>query len=110
MKNYTPGKKSVATPEERVAEALKSKLSFELREEELRKNKDVDNEFIEEYKKTEVLRQSVKEVKARAKEEQDKRQNIKQVNSYAKSTVTANMKAVTKGKKAQAKEESSPQW
>ena len=56
MKNYTPSKKSVATPEERVAEALKSKLSFELREEELRKNKDVDNEFIEEYKKTEVLR------------------------------------------------------
>ena len=35
-KNQSPNKKAMATPEERVARALKSKLSFERREEELR--------------------------------------------------------------------------
>ena len=45
----------------------------------------MDDAFIEEYKKTEVLRQSVKDVKERAKEEQDKRKNIRHVNISAKS-------------------------
>lgn len=35
-KNQSSSKKAMATPEERVARALKSKLSFERREEELR--------------------------------------------------------------------------
>ena len=61
----------------------------------------MDDAFIEEYKKTEVLRQSVKDVKERAKEEQDKRKNIRHVNDSAKSMVAANMKAVSKGKKIQ---------
>ena len=64
----------------------------------------MDDAFIEEYKKTEVLRQSVKDVKERAKEEQDRRKNIRHVNISAKSMVAANMKAVSKGKKIQEKE------
>ena len=52
----------------------------------------------------------MKDVKERAKEEQDKRKNIRHVNSSAKSMVAANMKAVTKGKKIQEKESGIPQW
>ena len=52
----------------------------------------------------------MKDVKQRAKEEQDKRKNIRQVNSSAKSKVAQNMKAVSKGKKVQAKEACMPQW
>ena len=76
----------------------------------MRGNENVDEQFIEEYKRTEVLRQSMKDVKQRAKEEQDKRKNIRQVNSSAKSKVAQNMKAVSKGKKVQAKEACMPQW
>ena len=76
----------------------------------MRGNENVDEQFIEEYKRTEVLRQSMKDVKQRAKEEQDKRKNIRQVKSNATSKIAQNMKAVSKGKKVQAKEACMPQW
>ena len=110
MKNQSPSKKALPTPEERASKALKHALSFENREAKLCQSEDVDDAFIEEYKKTEVLRQSVKDVKERAKEEQDKRKNIRHVNDSAKSMVAANMKAVSKGKKIQQKEVGIPQW
>jgi len=62
---------------------------------------------MDEYNKTEIIRQSIKEVKARAEEDKKRRESPKK---NAKGKISQNMKSRVKGKMIQQKEEKIPQW
>jgi len=48
-------------------------LSFDIRQDKLNQDPNVDSEYVDEYAKTEIIRESIKEVKKRAEEDKQRR-------------------------------------
>lgn len=96
----SPGKPSKIPPNERhKLYALKHAQSFEVRSQLLRQNSKVTDEDLEEYKKTEIIRKSVADVKKRAKEAEFIRKSPEKVYAKVKSRIACNMKSQKKAKK-----------
>ena len=65
----------------------------------MRQNSKIDDEYMEEYAKTEIIRKSVNDVKKRANEERKRRESPHKTYSHVKSTVAKNMKSQVKSKR-----------
>ena len=65
----------------------------------MRQDSKLDQRDLEEYKKTEILRKSVNDVKARAQATAERRQSPRKTYSGVKSKIAGNMKSQKKAKK-----------
>jgi len=64
-------------------------LSFDIRQDKLAQDPNVDSEYVDEYAKTEIIRESIKEVKKRAEEDKQRRESPTR---NVKSAVAKNMR------------------
>jgi len=96
----SPGKPSKGTPAERHKRAaLQHQESLVGRELMLRQNSKITDEDISEYKKTEIIRKSIADVKARAAHDEYIRKSPEKVYANVKSRIAGNMKSQKKAKK-----------
>ena len=106
----SPGKPSRMGPNARhTAQALRHAQSFDERQALLRQNSKITDADIEEYKKTEIIRKSIADVKKRAAEQNMIRQSPEKVYAHVKSRIAGNMKSQKKAKKTAKKIERSIQ-
>ena len=105
----SPNKKRPTSPAQRHREdALRHQTSFDERKAMLRANSKIDDDYIDEYNKTEIIRKSIQDVKKRADEEKKHRESGGHAYTGVKSAIAKNMKAQQKGKKMQKSEEKIP--
>ena len=83
----------------RVRDALRHQQSFDERQYLLRQNSKIDDQYMDEYAKTEIIRKSVNDVKKRAIEEKKRRESPEKTYGHVKSVVAKNMKSQVKGKR-----------
>ena len=96
----SPGKPSRQGPSARhAAQALRHMQSFDERQALLRQNSKITDKDIEEYKKTEIIRKSIADVKKRAAEQNVIRQSPEKVYANVKSRIAGNLKSQKKAKK-----------
>lgn len=96
----SPGKPSKERPDARHRrEAFQHQKSYEAREALLRQNSKITDDDISEYKKTEIIRKSIADVKKRAAAAEFIRKSPEKVYSHVKSRIAGNMKAQKKAKK-----------
>ena len=106
----SPGKPSRMGPSARhTAQALRHAQSFDERQALLRQNSKITDEDIAEYKKTEIIRKSIADVKKRAAEQNMIRQSPEKVYAHVKSRIAGNMKSQKKAKKTAKKIQNSIQ-
>ena len=104
-----PAKEDVdISPTKRLEAALRHQQSFDDRKAELRQNDKIDDQYMEEYSKTEIIRQSISDVKKRAEEEKKRRESPGKTYGGVRSSIAKNMKAQKSGKKIQNKEDKMP--
>ena len=68
----------------------------------MRQNSKVDDNDVEEYRKTELVRKSVNDVKLRAAVEKERRESPRKTYANVKSKIAGNMKSQKKAKKMNA--------
>ena len=96
----SPGKPAKETPDARHKRAaFQHQKSYDVREGLLRQNSKISDEYVSEYKKTEIIRKSIADVKARAAAAEYIRKSPEKVYAHVKSRIAGNMKALKKGKK-----------
>ena len=106
----SPKKGRQVSPAERVKHALQHQQSFDIRQTKLKDDSNVDDAYIEEYNKTEIIRSSIKEVKKRAQEEKERRESPDRTYGGIKSAVAKNMKVIKGSKKGVKKDDAKPNW
>ena len=96
----SPGKPMKDTPDARHKRAaFQHQKSYDAREALLRQNSKVTDNDIAEYKKTEIIRKAVSDVKKRAAAAEFIRKSPEKVYANVKSRIAGNMKAQKKAKK-----------
>ena len=83
----------MTSPEKRVRAALQHQQSFDVRKQVLRQNSKIDDGYMDEYAKTEIIRKSVSDVKKRAAVERERRESPRKTYSGVKSKIAGNMKS-----------------
>ena len=87
------------TKGELMKQQLEQSLPLNRRLSLMRKDSKINDEEMQEYKRTELLRKSVNDVKTRARVEAERRQSPTKTYSNVKSKIAGNMKSQKKAKK-----------
>ena len=98
----SPLKSRAKSPAKEVAKAaLEQSIPLERRLSLMRKNTGVTGDDLEEYKKAEIIRKSVNDVKLRAAADAERRKSPIKTYQNVKSKIAGNMKSQKKAKKTE---------